>query len=188
MKIYPLVACLLSITVVQPPQERFGTQFAFVVDVSGSMDGVKLQRAIEGYAEVAEQSTDHMSMALWAFDTGVKRWPEGWVKLPDQTAITRAMAWLNEQAEHSGTYAGPALRAALADEKASTVVLITDGMFFSETDATVLAALESAQALRVKRGWGRATVAVIHVSAGETPPKALVQLAAAGRGGLFQVR
>lgn len=202
-----LTACILSfvflassLTTVVPPTARLTKRIVFLVDVSGSMAGLKFDRACGAVLEIAGQPVDELEIAVVAFDSTVSRWPglpepsdpergikgvpRGWAALPSQLAMDESSRWLNGISPDGGTLVIPPLRAALAENrKELSVVLITDGQFYQERTDVILAAVEASQRQREEKGLGRAVILAYGV-AGES--NALKRLAKAGGGGFFK--
>ena len=199
-------ACILylvmasSLVTVVSPTTRLTKRIVFLVDVSGSMAGLKFDRACGAVLEIAGQPVDEMEIAVFAFDNTPTRWPgipeakdlekgikgipKGWAALPSQEAINTSSHWLGGISPDGGTLVIPPLLAALAEErKELSIVLITDGQFYQERTDSILAAVEKAQKARVAKGLGRAVILAYGV-AGESI--ALQKLAEAGGGGFFK--
>ncbi len=199
-------ACILyfvmasSLITVVPPTTRLTKRIVFLVDVSGSMAGLKFDRACGAVLEIAGQPVDEMEMAVFAFDNTPTRWPgipeprdleqgikgipKGWAALPSQVAMNKSSRWLSGISPDGGTLVIPALLAALAEErKELSIVLITDGQFYQERTDTILAAVETAQRAREAKGLGRAVILAYGV-AGEST--ALQKLAEVGGGGFYK--
>ncbi len=185
-------------TRVVPAQVPLSKRVLFVVDVSGSMAGMKFDRASQAVLEIAGQPVDEMEIGLIAFDNHPSRWPgipeegvegrpgvpKGWAALPSQEAVDDASTWLRKINPTGGTRAIPAMEAALAEDRNQlSIVLVTDGQFYQETSAKILAAVKEAQKRRVDKGLGRAVVLVYGV--GDTH-SILEELGKRGHGGFYR--
>lgn len=186
-------ALLLALVCAVEPAERLTSRIVFLVDVSGSMKGPKIDRAIDavvGPEGIARQAGDQLEIAVVSFASEVQRWPgvpeEGvpadWAGLPSDDALVAARGWLEGQgSDGCSTDLCPALRLALAEERDElSLVIVTDGVL-SDADA-VLGVLREGQAARVARGLKPAVVAVWGVD-GDEP--ILREIGQAGRGGFF---
>jgi Mg-chelatase subunit ChlD len=187
------------------PEVRVTKRLLFVVDASGSMEGQRFANACSGVLEIASQPIDEMEIGLIAFEDDHARWPgvpdpapaegasapegerqlpSGWARLPSKDAVDAASAWLAARPPRGGTQVIPALTAALTEPRRElTVVLVTDGQFYQEDDAEVLAAIERAQQARAARGWGRAVIVVYGVG---DVHDVLKDVAKRGKGGYFR--
>lgn len=180
-----LVALLI---VALAPTTRPGKNFAFAIDVSGSMRKEdRLGRAVRGYLDIAQQGSDDYAMRLRVFDNHARAWRAGWVNLPDKLAVDAAHEWLLKQAARGGTRVGPVLAESIREPRRElTVILISDGQFYQETGTRILNTVAKAQAWRVEQGLGKAVVAVVFVGNHE-PSALMLQLAKEGGGGCFRV-
>lgn len=188
----PLCAAITLHEVVAP-QARLTPRVLFVVDVSGSMKGPEFTRALTAVRSIAAQPVDQLEFAVLAFNDGVYRWeghpdadaPPKWACAPSEDAVRAAEDWLSEQGAEGDTLVIPALAAALAEERDTlSVVLVTDGGFYRETQTAVLEALTSGQKARVDRGLDEAVVVVYGVGSRTRP--VLEELGKVGKGGYWQ--
>lgn len=176
-----------------PPEARLTNRILLVLDVSGSMAGPKLERAIAAALQVARAGTDELELSAIAFAGGYARWPapqqEGsdaprlWVECPDETAVSSLLAWLRTPLlADSSTHLAPALERALAEPRDKlSIVIVSDGELHDAQKA--LEVLRAGQAKREKEGLGLAVVACWTIG-GDSP--ALNELAREGKGGCWR--
>ena len=124
--------------VISPRKARVHKKVVLVLDASYSME-THLDEAIEALQVLAEQPTDEMELAIYAFATLSKRWPEhGFRKLPDARAVGEFETWLRKTRPVLGTMntvASPALHRAQLTPGPRTVVFITDGSLYNAIDS-----------------------------------------------------
>lgn len=134
-----LVAAI--VTLVAPTQAP-GKRLCFVVDISGSMHGWEIDKAIEAFQTYAGQPIDEGELKVIAFDATANKWPHGWKPLPDADAINAAQEWLNGEFQASNSYYTaclPAMKLALKDDvKELTVVVVSDGRFHKDENVKVI--------------------------------------------------
>lgn len=194
-----LLSLLLPLLLAAPrevvaPSERLTDRVLFVVDASGSMHGTEFGVALRAVRSIAGQPVDALEFGIIAFSDVPSRWPglaadgedlpAGWAACPSSEAVDRAEEWLSEHGADGDTRAIPALRMALEEQRDRlSVVLVTDGGFYSETEAAIVAAVEAAQVRREELGLGRAVLLVYGVGLRTKP--VLEALGSSGRGGYF---
>ena len=86
-----LLLTLFTLVPVTPATERYPKNFVFLVDISGSMAGPELARAVSAFLEIAQQPIDDGSFTIYTFSDTVGEWPEGWQKMPSADAVSKAM-------------------------------------------------------------------------------------------------
>ncbi len=187
-----------SIVEVVPAKARMTKRVLFVVDVSGSMAGLKFDKASQAVIEIAGQPVDEMEIGLIAFDNAPSRWPgipekaqegvpavpKGWAALPSKEAVDSASGWLRKINPTGGTRLIPALKSALAEDRDKlSLVIVTDGQFYQETSTKIYAALEEGQKAREAKGLGRAVVLIYGVGESNSTLKKLGEL---GQGGFYR--
>ena len=180
-----LLLTLFTLVPVTPATERYPKNFVFLVDISGSMAGPELARAVSAFLEIAQQPIDDGSFTIYTFCDTVGEWPEGWQKMPSADAVKKANTYLSSLKGNGDTFVVPAFKEALAlDKKELSVVVITDGRFGSP-DGHILKELEAYQKARVKRKLPRAVIGAIGVSKWATGDS-LAAIAEAGGGGYYK--
>lgn len=116
----------------------------FVVDISGSMEGVKLAAAKRALKTALHGLSPQDRFQLLAFDDRVELFSPGLTPY-DDTSLARADRWIDALAARGGTEMLPAIQAALAGDAAPgrlrTVLFITDGQ--SWEDAALVAAVHN---------------------------------------------
>lgn len=175
------------------PQARITKRVILLVDVSGSMRGPELDRAIAAALDVARKGGDQMEVACYAFASGAVRWPAphqedsrapaGWAEMPDEKALAHLFAWLPGCGLYDGTTElGGALRAALAEARDDlSIVVISDGLLGDA--AKCLEVLKDGQAARAKLALAPAVVACWTIGA---EAQALNDLGREGKGGTWR--
>ena len=111
-------------------------RLVFVIDVSGSMRGSKIQEAMDLAIQAAERPTDDLELGIFTFDWSYTRLvdnsdpenPSNWFTLPSANAINARRDQLRSFPGNGPTNPGTALVNAFA-ERTDTVVLVTDGLF-----------------------------------------------------------
>lgn len=102
----------------------------FVVDISGSMSGVKLDAARRAVQAALHGLTPADRFLLLAFDDRLERMSRDFLPVTDRE-VGRADAWVHALQARGGTVMLPAIQAALAGPPAPgrlrTVLFITDG-------------------------------------------------------------
>lgn len=153
-------------TVAVPQTARLTKRVLLVVDVSGSMIG-KLSTAVRAALRIAGSGVDELEVAAIAFSDETARWtgvvsdgcPPRWAALPSEEAIGELVWFLERRGTVGDTHVIPALREALAEPRGDlSVVLISDGIFQSESSPEILRAIDAAQSWRTDAGHGRAVV------------------------------
>ena len=181
--ITPLLVCL-ALTPITPATARYPKNFIFLVDVSGSMEGPEIAKAISAFLLIARQPIDAGSFTIYTFAEVVAMWPEGWQKMPSEDAVRKAQKFLESIVPGNGTQVVPALREAFrGKKKALSVVLITDG-FFDEHDVRVAQHLKLAKTERAALGLPPVVLGAIGIH-GEKTMNSLAAIAKAGGGGYY---
>jgi len=192
-----LLFCPVPITLVEmvPAETPLTPRVLFVVDVSGSMEGHELGRAVAAVRQIAGQPVDELEFGVLAFADDVTRWagwedddaPPGWALAPNADAVEAASRWLADLGADGHTRVIPALEAGLAVARPGlSLVLVSDGAFYQEGEAEVLAAFEAGQRAREQAGNGRAVLLCYGVGARGRP--VMDELGRVGRGGSWQER
>lgn len=178
------ILILLSIATVVPQEERFSKNIVVVVDVSGSMN-TSIEESIRSFREVSRQPVDEMNLSVVAFASETAFWD--WRKLPDQRAVDDAEAWLEMARTRLGLNTKPiqAFERALAlDKEELSVVLVSDGEFWSPPPNVIVAAIKRFQKEREAAGKRSAVICCIGVDAREK--ESLAAIAKLGKGGYFR--
>lgn len=183
---------LTSLITVVPAKKPISQHIMFVVDTSGSMKGDKFVKAIKAVVKISEQPTDELQIAAIAFTGTTSRWkglpekgvPQGWAQLPSMIAVQKAESFLVGRGAQGDTLVTPALKLALSERRKDlTIVLVTDGDFFGESDESILKMVKERQSWRVKQGLGKANIWVYGVG---VERKILSSLAKTGDGGYYR--
>jgi len=143
---------LAMLSVIPPAREGFlGTprDVVFVVDRSGSMQGVKMASAARACTLLLRTLSPRDRFAVQAFDDVVEWMPGGFAHA-DEGGIERGEKWLREIFSRGGTELDGAMGAALekigeassSEGRAQVVVLLTDGQVGDES--SVLKRLQGA--------------------------------------------
>lgn len=136
-----------TLVVVEPPSDGEPTPIArdavFVIDVSGSMAGSKLEAAKLALSTALHGLAPGDRFALLAFESALHPFEDGRLLPYANDTVARADAWIRTLAALGGTEMLAAVRRALGDEttegRLRTVLLITDGEVWN--DAELLAAV-----------------------------------------------
>ncbi len=171
------------------PVKRF---MLFVVDVSGSMQGGALAKAIDAVVAMTNVDNDDYYIGLIVFDMQPKRWRwqekkrwYAWATMPSVRNLRRAHAWLRGHIGlNNGTAVDPALGLALADPREElTIILITDGIFRNEDNP--IQVLRDGQRSRQERNLPPATLMVIGIGEASQNRQHLRDLGREGEGGFY---
>ena len=112
-----------------------GNRFAFVCDVSGSMDGAPFQRLMRELQESITRLPPHAQFYVVFFNDDVfpLYWPQSVATMvPAVTANkARLQAWMSHVSPGGSTYAFEAILAAF-NVRPDTIFLLTDGAFSDE--------------------------------------------------------
>ena len=110
----PPVQMIWDIPSTRPPSKNI----FFIVDTSGSMDGVRVQSAIQMVMMIAGQVIDDLQVATISFGSSTKRWPgtldvdpqtqihqsrKGWSAMPSAYNLQELHTWLQNNRDSSGT-------------------------------------------------------------------------------------
>lgn len=179
---------------VVPQERRITTRVVLLIDVSGSMAGPPLERAIAAALTLARNGGDELELAAVAFAGGCVRWPapraegetapEGWISLPNEPALADLLGWLRTPvlSDTNTTEISAALKAALAELRDElSIVIVSDGLLNDAANA--LEVLREGQARRAEHGHHAATVACWTIG---PEAQALNALARAGGGGCYR--
>jgi Ca-activated chloride channel family protein len=143
-----------TLVVVEPPAtdaaEGLPRDAAFVIDISGSMSGVKIDAARRALKTALHGLNEGDRFRLLAFNTGLMAFSEE-PRDYNQVSLEAADRWIASLTPSGGTEMLPAVQAALqgdeAPGRARTILLITDGQVTNEQ--------ELAAAVSNRRGGAR---------------------------------
>jgi len=99
-----------------------------VLDVSGSMEGEKIEQAKDALAYVLEHLNDEDRFNVIAFSTGLKQYARG---LRPVSEAREAVRWVDDLEAVGGTDINRALLEALSqadDERPTVIIFLTDGL------------------------------------------------------------
>lgn len=112
-----------------------GNRFAFVCDVSGSMDGAPFYRLMRELQESITRLPPHAQFYVIFFNDDVYPlyWPEPAATMVPAIAANKArlLAWMTQVSPDGNTYAFEAINTAF-NLKPDTIFLLTDGAFTDE--------------------------------------------------------
>lgn len=179
------------------PTERMTKHVVLVIDVSGSMSGAPLGRALSMVASLIAAPLDELQVAIIVFSGTSSRWegvpepdlpkpvPRLWAAFPSVPALADANAWLSKFGGAGGTNPCGALDEAIREPREElSILLITDGIFDGGPDRAT-AAVTAAQAAREQVGRGRAPVFVYGVGPNVAASEHLAGYARESGGGFF---
>lgn len=138
---------LYTAVLIQPPAAAIAAAIprdaVFVIDISGSMDGGKMEAAQTALTTALHGLMPGDRFRLIAFDDRVETFRADWTPYDDRT-LAAADAWVAKLRARGGTVMLPPLRAALDGDapegRLRTVLLITDGQASDEQQLTALVA------------------------------------------------
>lgn len=129
-----------TMVVVEPPElggDPLPRDAVFVVDISGSMQGEKLDAAKKALIAALHGLVAGDRFQLLAFDDGLERFAPDFVPYDDRS-LARADAWVAALEARGGTVMLPALQQALAGEvpegRSRTVLFVTDGQAHNDQE------------------------------------------------------
>ena len=182
---------------VVPATERLTKRVFLVIDVSGSMRGDPLGKALRATACLLSSPVDDFEVAIIAFNDQAHRWPgvpepddyrpvpPGWARLPSAEALESANAWLAGFSGSGSTRPCDALAEALREQrKDMSVLLVTDGLFDGGQDESV-SVFEEGQTRRARGSVGRAVFVVYGVGQDTAGRAHLAHFGREGGGGFF---
>jgi hypothetical protein len=155
----------------------------FVLDVSGSMQGVKIKRLREEFSNTLSQLSDDHSVNVIFFNNAINKWRDRLLpgRVRDKrygTSFGKLVIQVPDPAGGTNLYG--ALMAALEDEEADTVVLLTDG------EPTTGAIVDSEAILDEVMKRNRLVQTTIHTIAIGSADPGLLKNLADRTGGLFK--
>lgn len=170
----PVAEIEMVVEGLEPPTKNI----FFIVDTSGSMDGKKVQDAIQITINIAEAPLDDLQIAVVSFGSGVHRWPgtqdvnpqtgeiisrPGWSLMPSQDNLTLARDWLQENRDNGSTEMLPAVKHAFqsclkgpGQVKELSIIIISDGLINNYQD--IATTIDREQRIRTDNGLPRATI------------------------------
>ncbi len=142
-----------TVVSVEPPTDAFPPAMprdaVFVVDISGSMRGVKMTAAKQALKVALHGLSPGDRFQLIAFDDQVERFASELVDY-DDASLSSADQWISALQARGGTVMGPPLQAAFAGERPEgrlrTVLFVTDGQAHNDAELVGLVAGRSAGA------------------------------------------
>ncbi|MEZ4317675.1 MAG: VIT domain-containing protein [Myxococcota bacterium] len=132
-----------TLVCVEPPSvalpKALPRDAVFVVDISGSMSGVKMRAAKLALTSAVHGLSPGDRFRMIAFDDRVEPMSPGLLTYDEQT-LARADAWIASLQSRGGTEMLPAIQAALEGEdvagRSRSVLFITDGQAWNEAELT----------------------------------------------------
>jgi len=175
---------LITITPPSAPRRTLPRDVTFVVDVSGSMRGTKIEQARKAGHALLSSLGERDRFRVIDFSTDVRSYRDGWVHAT-RANVRDALRYIDDLRADGSTNISGALDAALRgrvdDERLPLLVFITDGEpTVGERDPGRIAALAS-------RLRGETRIFSIGVSA-DVNASLIEQLAVQGRGTAHYVR
>jgi len=160
----------------QPP----GKNILFLVDTSGSMDGRKVQDAIQTTIRIAEAPLDDLQIAIVNFGSNIYRWPgtvdknpqngeiisrKRWSLMPSRDNLRIAHAWMQQNMDGGGTNVVAAIKHAFESCSGGkgnetvddlSIIIISDGIF--HTYPRLKATIQEAQRERRRKNLDEAAI------------------------------
>ncbi len=118
-----------------PKEEQLGTNYIFVIDVSGSMGGQKLEEA-KSALNICLRNLSHGDwFNIIAFESNTHPFKPRSLSFSEES-LGEATSWINSLTAMGGTEIFPALKYALGDRKSGekVVMLFTDGQVGNEKE------------------------------------------------------
>lgn len=156
---------------------RLTNRVLFIHDCSGSMGENDLTNAINFVRGVMKQPLDEFEIGIIAFDENTYRWPgipepkqtppvpPNWAALPSATAVDKVTQWLRTRDDEGSTKLVPALQLALQENRDKlSIVVISDGDFYTESTREIVAAIQKGQKWRLDNGLNKAPIMAIGVT------------------------
>ncbi|WP_366924422.1 VWA domain-containing protein [Metallumcola ferriviriculae] len=118
------------------PQEEVGKDYIFLIDISGSMAGVKLQQAKDALNLCLRNLSDLDSFNIIAFDDQYRCFSRDGSVSFNQKSLDRASHWINNLQCLGGTEIFEPIRYALSNSarEGSHILLLTDGQVGNEKE------------------------------------------------------
>ena len=187
---------------VEKPSTQLTKRLFLVLDVSGSMRGLKLGRVLQTVSQVIQQPLDEAEVAIVTFNERSERWPglpepdadkpvpPGWARLPSVVALNYAQGWVASRDAGSSTDPTTAMNRAFEDTREGlSIVLVTDGEFngpaYTTDDHAFDKLVADGQAERERKGLGRAPIMVFGVGASAERQEHLVRVGRDYGGGFW---
>ncbi len=141
---------LAIITPSAAPSARVQRDVVLLVDVSGSMEGQKLDAARRAVSAVLHGLEKGDRFRLIAFESSVHAQTPGFLPF-DQASLDRADRWIRQLRSSGGTEMLPALKEAFAGDmpasRLRTIIFITDGQAANESELAALVGQHEASTL-----------------------------------------
>ncbi len=132
-----------TLVTIEPPARAFVEALprdaVYVIDISGSMSGVKLEAARKALKTALHGMSPGDRFRLIAFDDRLEPMSKELLPYTDDT-LARADAWISALASRGGTQMLPAIKEALRPfdaplgERSASVLFITDGQAWNEDE------------------------------------------------------
>lgn len=132
---------MYTMVFVEPPSleipETLPRDAVFIIDRSGSMSGPKMEAAKLALKSALHGLQEVDRFKLIAFSNDTQIFSEQWVEY-SQSTLDKADAWIDQIQARGGTEMLPAVKQALASDqkqgRIATVLLITDGQVWNESE------------------------------------------------------
>jgi Ca-activated chloride channel homolog len=130
-----------TLAVVEPPIKKIADSVprdaVFVVDISGSMGGAKLEAAKKALVSAVHGLLPGDRFKLIAFDNRIEHFKKSFIDF-DSRSLAAADQWIHRLRARGGTDMLPAIKEALAGKTQSgrlrTVLFVTDGQAWNEKE------------------------------------------------------
>lgn len=180
-----------------PAHDRLTKRVFIVLDVSSSMSGASLDRAMGAVRALLSSDVDDFEVAIIAFNDQSHRWPgipepdayrpvpAGWARFPSVEALESANAWLAGFGGSGNTRPCDALAEALREQrKDMSILLVTDGIFTGGPEAAIRV-VDEGQSRRADSRDGAAVMVVYGLGANAEKQAHLARFGRQGGGGFF---
>jgi hypothetical protein len=121
-----------------------GNRFAFVVDKSASMQGGRMEQAVDEVVRSVRALPDFAEFRVCFFDTGMAMFPDRGFRKARDEPVAQLATWVQGVRPHGGTTPRPAFERIMSDAAApDAIFFMTDGQIPSEDPAWIIRRVQS---------------------------------------------